>query len=841
MKRPFNITISNDKMTCFLQIIYTGEQINAAEIFNVLKYNNIIIGLDQASILNAVQTSCSQKINIGPVVVARGDTPQLNKTENIKFYVRFPEQEFKACSASMYKSPRMRSVESVKKGSAVAERQVLDDTVVKMNIFGQISKALALTPGHQVTITDKNQYIAGCDGFVVIENAVISVVPSRPLTVKIKISDDRLKAQVTIEKNEFEEIVPSAEDVIQIMKSARVKFGVNKRVIEDILAGISPDSSTFPISFTGAEGDEKTDGVDPHINIFFPVNQDDVNIPLQLLTVIGNDDAQKIFKHGETIAEIIKAKPGVSGRRVTGEVIKAKQPLKIALEYDFPVTKNEVEEENKIEIITGVGGKVELKGNKVMIQPYEDGYMEVKIAEDKLSAVLDFHPPAGGGKHLTFEACSGVLKRHVIKYGIDDIKIKAALAKLEKDKLPVKMVLAVKGFPPENGKDGDIKLYFKPQSTKPKMDALGNVDHYDLGTVPSVEKGKVIAEIIPPTKGKAGKDIFGNEVPPLPGRDLGIKAGLNVSISEDGKNFTALVEGCPKVEAGVLSVVEVFEIAADVNFTTGNISFRGDVIVNGNITSGFKVESLEGEVQVRGLVYGAVVKAKKDIKIANGIVGERKCWVYTEGNLMAKFIERASVDVAGNIEVGNYIMDSIVTSGRSIRAMAGRGLIIGGQTLAAEEIEAVTIGNEKGVKTQLFAGQRYDLIKRSDRLNKEKTKLDEHLAKIDNILKEAIEDETEKSEAEKKHRHKLEEQKKKLLRRINFLNTTLARINLQIEEEKGKLEGRVKIKEKCFSGVFVIINDSDYIVHTDTQSKMMVYDKEKDGIAVLPYKKDRPR
>ena len=229
-----------------------------------------------------------------------------------------------------------------------------------------------------------------------------------------------------------------------------------------------------------------------------------------------------------------------------------------------------------------------------MIQPYEDGYMEVKVAEDKLSAVLDFHPPVGGGKHLVFETCMHILKRLVIRHGIDADEIKLALAKLEKDKFPVKGVAAVKGTVPENGKDADIKCHFKPQSTKPKMDTMGNVDHYDLGPVPSVEKDKVIAEIIPPTRGTPGKDIFGEEVPPIPGREVEVKAGLNVSISGDGKSYAALVEGCPKVESGVLNVVEVFETATDVNFSTGNIRFRGDVIVNGNIKSGFKVESLEG-------------------------------------------------------------------------------------------------------------------------------------------------------------------------------------------------------------------------------------------------------
>lgn len=835
-RRPFNVTVSNDKMTCFLQIFYTGERIDISTILNVLRYNNIIIGVDRNSIVNAIQNSYDQKKDMDPVVIARGDSPPLDQSEKVEFYTRFPEQELKECSENYFKTPRVRSVESVKKGSIVAERHVLDDNIIRTNIFGNIVKTITLSPGKHTALNNENQYIADCDGYAVIENASISVVPFRWLTVKIKKSDDRFKAEVILEKNEFEELIPSAEDIIKIMKNAGVKYGIDKKLIEDELSKISIADSKFPITFTAAKGDSKTDGEDAHFNLFFPINPDIVNIPLSLLTYPEKGTIDKIFRHNEKIAEKIKSKPSKPGYLVTGEVIKAKTPRDIELYFDFPVTTNEDTKANKIEYLTGIRGSLKLKDNKVMIQPRGDEYIDINISEDKLSAVLDFYLPVGGGKPLTFNTCLKTLKSHSIIYGIDDKKIRVVLSRLEKDKKPLKGIEAVRGEKPMNGKDGELKCYFTPQSTKPKVDAFGNVDHYDLGPIPFIKKDKVVVEIISPTKGGSGKNIYGEEILPIPGNDVSIQTGQNVSISEDGKKIIALVNGCPKIESGILMVVEVYETVGDVSFTTGNIRYKGDVIVNGNIKSGFKVESLEGEVQIRGVVYGALIKAKKDIKVANGIVGERKCRVYTEGNLVAKFIERSVIDVQGNLEVGNYIMDSMVTVGGSIRAVTGRGLILGGQALAASDIEAVTVGNVKGVKTYLYAGQRYDLIKKSSRLSKEKQKLDEDLIKLNKSLDrlDSIED-SKKTEAEKNPLSKMKEQQQKYIKRINFLQNTLTDINAKIKQEKEKLEGRVLIREKCFPGVFIYINEREFTAQSEIQAKIFTFDRTKESIVIKPF------
>ena len=89
-----------------------------------------------------------------------------------------------------------------------------------------------------------------------------------------------------------------------------------------------------------------------------------------------------------------------------------------------------------------------------------------------------------------------------------------------------------------------------------------------------------------------GIDIFGNKIDFLPVNAF-FQVGNNITISEDKLSLIANIDGCLFIKSGVLHVDDVYQIRGDVDFHTGNIDFNGDVIIGGDVKSGFQIISKE--------------------------------------------------------------------------------------------------------------------------------------------------------------------------------------------------------------------------------------------------------
>ena len=53
-------------------------------------------------------------------------------------------------------------------------------------------------------------------------------------------------------------------------------------------------------------------------------------------------------------------------------------------------------------------------------------------------------------------------------------------------------------------------------------------------------------------------------------------------------------------------VSPVFQLNGDVDFSSGDIDFRGNVSINGNVTAGFKVRA-SGDIEVNGFIENSEV------------------------------------------------------------------------------------------------------------------------------------------------------------------------------------------------------------------------------------------
>ena len=269
-----------------------------------------------------------------------------------------------------------------------------------------------------------------------------------------------------------------------------------------------------------------------------------------------------------------------------------------------------------------------------------------------------------------------------------------------------------------------------------KLDENGVADYRALNYVQVVEKDAVICDITLPQPGEAGVRVDGKVVEPKPVRAAKIPAGKNTAVTEDGLRLIATRDGHLTFVNETFQVSPLLEIQGDVDYSTGNIDFSGDVHICGDVRENFTVHA-QGTVTVDGLVEAATVEAGGDLVIARGVVGDGRALLKSNGCVRVRYLENCAVYAKGDI-YADCIIASRIFSDSSIDVTSGRGSIIGGALTAAVSIKAHTIGAQSGRKTELTLGilpyvqnELRDIKEDLYTINSEKSRLDQELAYLE--------------------------------------------------------------------------------------------------------------
>eukprot|EP00792_Barthelona_sp_PAP020_P002694 TRINITY_DN14255_c0_g1_i1.p1 TRINITY_DN14255_c0_g1~~TRINITY_DN14255_c0_g1_i1.p1 ORF type:complete len:296 (+),score=60.18 TRINITY_DN14255_c0_g1_i1:162-1049(+) len=167
-------------------------------------------------------------------------------------------------------------------------------------------------------------------------------------------------------------------------------------------------------------------------------------------------------------------------------------------------------------------------------------------------------------------------------------------------------------------------------------------------------------------------------------------------------SISAACDGSIKMDGVKISIIEVLEIFSDVGIKTGNISFTGRIIIRGNVTSGFKVETKDA-IEIYGVVEAAELLAGGDIIISGGVQGNDECLIRAGGDVRSNYFNNCKVIAGGSIFTDS-IMHSEIVCDDSITAQGKKGLILGGSCISRHHIIAKTIGTEIGTITKLQLG-----------------------------------------------------------------------------------------------------------------------------------------
>jgi uncharacterized protein (DUF342 family) len=182
-----------------------------------------------------------------------------------------------------------------------------------------------------------------------------------------------------------------------------------------------------------------------------------------------------------------------------------------------------------------------------------------------------------------------------------------------------------RGIEPKEGKNGWLELKVNIQCQEgPKIRADGTVDFRELRNIPTVNKGQVIAIIHPPVPGIPGITVTNEPIPAQPTYPIKVRLGKGVTTVENGTKIVATETGRPYFEQeGMLvkvSIIEKLIHQGDVDIASGNIHFKGDVDILGNVEDGMSVEA-DGNITIFKNVNRANITSKQAIFIRQNVIG----------------------------------------------------------------------------------------------------------------------------------------------------------------------------------------------------------------------------
>ena len=273
----------------------------------------------------------------------------------------------------------------------------------------------------------------------------------------------------------------------------------------------------------------------------------------------------------------------------------------------------------------------------------QEAQARVDISPDKTRAALYLRKGVAGALPLGMKAISQAIKDSGV-HGFDAEKLKDTIHAFMTGKdLELRDYVLVEGAPSTRGEDRKIELAVSLLSAGEQKPVLARIDAWNSRDVSEdeqfdfrkatgfafVEKNTVIARVSDAAEGEAGKDIYGNVIPGLPGNDPDIKLfrGLEMHGSSivSSRNGLLLMEESEK-------------------------SFRGEVIAYRDARIGVHIseDAMEAEAELFREEGAGIPLSVENVLKALAALGIKKGIDLTEVE-KACALARAKESVSGHI------------------------------------------------------------------------------------------------------------------------------------------------------------------------------------------------
>lgn len=343
-----------------------------------------------------------------------------------------------------------------------------------------------------------------------------------------------------------------------------------------------------------------------------------------------------------------------------------------------------------------------------------DAEYHVVISSDRLIAQIEIHPPFGG-KALNLDDAFKAVADARISFGLD--KAKVVLAMNSELGRPVEIA---KGVAAIIGRDTRFEpLVDVNRERIPREKEDGRVDWRDLGDIPIVNPGDPVMRRYPPEKGVIGRDIYGNTVHTVDGKFVDYPHKLE-GVERDPHDATLLraaIVGQPVLLRDSVKVEPIIKMPG-VNISSGNVTFAGSVIINGDVQAGMHIK-VDGDVTVDGTVEAATIEAGGSIIVKGGIVGQgggkqrdsapsaATPSLHAKADIRAKYAENAVLIAEKSVFIEEAVIECDITALEYVTiGTKGRrkGYIMGGRVRATLGIKAEFLGGPGSRQARVMVG-----------------------------------------------------------------------------------------------------------------------------------------
>ncbi len=453
----------------------------------------------------------------------------------------------------------------------------------------------------------------------------------------------------------------------------------------------------------------------------------------------------------------------------------------------------------------------------IVIAQAKDASLSVEIVNDNMKAIITIAAPWGGNA-VRAKDLTHFIKLQGINAGLLSESFPHHLKAAEKLKPGQTYQFdAALGQPAVHGDSSQFKILIstmEERELKPQQRGNGKVDMHDLGEVATVAVNTPLIERIPPTLGTEGFTVLGKPLPAVAGESIDFPTTDGTEVSKDNNNLlVSSLEGIPRLHQGSIAINDVLKVKnVDIGF--GNIDYKGNVIVKGDVCEGMTVKS-QGDITIGGCVNSATLIAGGNIIVEQGIFGKKRsedesltCHVEALGTVNAQYMQYAKVVAGINVQAQTQLLHCAVTASDSVivanKALT-KGTIFGGTIEAKHKISCIDLGGNAGSKTVLSLTANLDTVREAieshqSTLNKEFPVLQQLIAAHDKVN-------TLNSAQQKQLLNKLKRNIDKKVAIIVDLKKKMATANQQIQAEQDAMS--IIAKQTLYDGVKITMDDQE--------------------------------
>ncbi|MFP4407665.1 MAG: flagellar assembly protein A [Spirochaetaceae bacterium] len=615
-----------------------------------------------------------------------------------------------------------------KPGSSLAPRPTAEDLI-----------AAAEEAGFEKELLLPEEEIGAILGQAMEQGEAVEGVPiskSRDASFDIFVAEDRLTAVLNLHKGKGRGKPLVLKEVGKAIKESGLKGLDFKRISQDVKAFYQSEETDL-VGYVLAEGRRPVQGAQREVEwgVRFMSEQEMEaqreelvahpdrlagllslgEYPLSSVTLMGSVQKEQM------IATLSPPVPGESGVDVYGKEI----PAPAAPGPRFRCFEH-VEEKEGVYVATrsGILDRADLEGvTYLRVRPHNDAYVEVSVAQDRMSAALSLREGQGSGRRVTREMVDRAIEKAGVVQGID-LEVVARALEVAKDGESVQGVVFARGRAPRQGSEKELELLVElARDQGVTIRADGKADYRNRNRITTVDGQQPIAQILQPEdEPEEGWDVTGRPITSGKEQQWQLEIGEHIRQETQNDGSVLLIAELPgevlyDPEKPAIALRTVHTVDGDLDYGEGNVKFPGSVLIKGNVRSGFVVIS-EGDISVGATVEGALLSASGTVTVSQGVKGHGKAVLRTKGEIRAGFVERATLLSVDDVKVKSAIMMSRVKCNGTVRLPNDRSRVVGGEIRARHGMVVHTLGSEKGAKTHVSFGQDYlvmDLIEKEER------------------------------------------------------------------------------------------------------------------------------